>query len=74
VKLCTKRNCRPEKDLESHEALCRHCGRCCHHKLILGELVVSLDELCRYLDTTTNLCTVYLRAPKRMTLQGSDGR
>ena len=47
------------KDLQQHEALCRRCGRCCYAKLVIGTHVIALDEPCDYLDTTTNLCTVY---------------
>lgn len=43
----------------AHEALCRRCGRCCFEKVRFGQLVVITDIPCAYLDTETNLCTVY---------------
>jgi len=44
-----------------HEALCRRCGRCCYEKLILDSHVFTTRAPCAFLDTRTNLCTVYDR-------------
>lgn len=44
-----------------HEALCRHCGRCCYEKFIVDGHVFTMRKPCRYLDVKTNLCTVYDR-------------
>jgi uncharacterized protein len=42
------------------EGICRQCGRCCYEKVDLGGGVIRyLDEACRHLDTSTNLCKVY---------------
>lgn len=43
----------------AHEALCRRCGRCCYHKLVVGDLVIALKDPCTYLDANTKLCTIY---------------
>lgn len=48
-----------KKEREAHEALCRRCGICCHQKLRFGDAVVITDVPCEFLDTETNLCTVY---------------
>jgi len=45
--------------LEEHEARCRRCGRCCYEKHIIGDRVFLTRLPCRYLDTRTNLCTIY---------------
>lgn len=42
-----------------HEDLCKRCGRCCYHKLIVGSVVIALDDPCRYLDVTAKTCTIY---------------
>ena len=47
-----------------HEALCRRCGRCCYEKLIIDGCVFTTDTPCEYLDTLTNLCTIYPRRHK----------
>jgi len=39
--------------------LCKRCGRCCYHKLIIDDLVIAIREPCIHLDTDTNLCTIY---------------
>lgn len=44
---------------EAHEALCRRCGRCCFHKLLIGDTVVYTDVPCPYLDIDSRLCRVY---------------
>ena len=42
------------------EAMCNRCGKCCYEKVDLGGGVIRyLDEPCKHLDTTTNLCKVY---------------
>jgi len=41
------------------EDLCRRCGKCCYEKLRIGDEVVVTSVPCPYLDTRTNLCTVY---------------
>ncbi len=47
--------------LQVHEAKCARCGRCCYAKLLVEEKVIYTNVPCRYLDTGTNLCTVYGR-------------
>lgn len=49
-----------------YEGLCRQCGVCCHEKVRFGDQVVITDIPCPFLDTETNLCTVY---PERFTKQ-----
>ena len=46
-------------DPGSREALCRRCGRCCYHKLVVDDLVIALSDPCIHLDTDTHLCKVY---------------
>ena len=43
----------------AHEALCTQCGKCCYKKLIIGRKVYITPFPCDYLDTATNLCTIY---------------
>ena len=38
------------------ESICTRCGKCCYF-IVDGER--SYSEPCRFLDTGTNLCTVY---------------
>ena len=45
----------------AYEALCRHCGICCHHKVRDGAVVVITDVPCEFFDAATCLCTVYPR-------------
>ncbi|MCC8109144.1 MAG: hypothetical protein LIQ30_08905 [Planctomycetes bacterium] len=45
--------------LEAYENLCTRCGVCCHQKVRFGDVVVITDVPCEFLDTETNLCTVY---------------
>lgn len=40
---------------------CERCGRCCYAKLIIAGEIVYTPFPCPYLDTVTNLCTVYER-------------
>ncbi len=45
---------------EDWEAICNRCGKCCYEKVDLGGGIIRyLDEPCKHLDTTTNLCKVY---------------
>ena len=40
--------------------ICTRCGACCYRReREAGELVVKKDQPCRFLDTDSNLCTVY---------------
>lgn len=41
------------------ESLCTHCGKCCYKKLIIGRYVYITPFPCEFLDTNTNLCTIY---------------
>ena len=43
------------------ERLCNHCGKCCYKKIIVGRTVFITPFPCEYLDTDTNLCTIYER-------------
>ena len=45
----------------SHESLCTNCGKCCYKKIIVGRTVFITPFPCEYLDTRTNLCTIYDR-------------
>ena len=49
----------PHADEAAHETLCKRCGRCCYHKLIIDDLVIALKNPCIHLNTDTNLCTIY---------------
>lgn len=42
-----------------HEGLCTQCGKCCYKKVIIGPTVFITPFPCEFLDTQTNLCTVY---------------
>ena len=46
---------------QQHEARCNNCGKCCYQKVIIGRYVYITPFPCEYLDTNTNLCTVYDR-------------
>lgn len=48
-----------EAEAAALEALCRRCGGCCYEKVRFGEQVVITDIPCQFLDTGSNLCTVY---------------
>ncbi len=41
--------------------LCNRCGKCCYARSLgkNGEIIINYDTPCDYLDTHTNLCTVY---------------
>src|SRR5207249_782624 len=43
------------------ESLCSHCGKCCYKKIIVGRTVYISPFPCEFLDTQTNMCTVYDR-------------
>ena len=44
------------------EALCLRCGLCCYDwEIRKGKLIIHKESPCPYLDTATNLCTVYER-------------
>ncbi|MHC4713761.1 MAG: CxxCxxCC domain-containing protein [Planctomycetota bacterium] len=45
--------------MEDRDQLCRRCGRCCYAKIDFEDEVYYTDIPCPYLDTQTNLCTVY---------------
>lgn len=44
---------------------CERCGQCCRRvgRTILGGDLAGSDGVCRYLDKTTNLCTIYAERP-----------
>ncbi len=50
---------KPADDEAVRESLCRRCGVCCHEKVRFGQQVVITDIPCEFLDSKTNLCTVY---------------
>jgi uncharacterized protein len=42
------------------DKICKQCGKCCYEKVDLGGgLVHYTDEPCKYLDITTNKCTIF---------------
>ena len=41
------------------EKLCNNCGKCCYKKIIVGRTVFITPFPCEFLDTATNLCTIY---------------
>ena len=47
--------------MDEREDLCRRCGSCCYAKIIVEDEVYCTRIPCPYLDTDTNLCTVYQR-------------
>ena len=49
------------ENLEQHESLCNHCGKCCYQKIIVGRSVYLTPFPCEYLDTNANMCTIYDR-------------
>lgn len=46
---------------EAWEARCQRCGLCCYEREVTddGEMAVNFASPCEFLDTETNLCTVY---------------
>lgn len=46
--------------MEFKEDTCKKCGICCHEKIrFLDKVFIDMSRPCKYLDTKTNLCTVY---------------
>jgi len=43
----------------AHENLCNNCGKCCYKKIIVGRTVFITPFPCEFLNTDTNLCTIY---------------
>lgn len=43
------------------EKLCNNCGKCCYKKILVGRIVYITPFPCEFLDTATNLCTIYDR-------------
>ena len=50
---------KPDKPVD--EKLCTNCGKCCYMKILVGRTVYITPFPCEYLDTATNLCTIYER-------------
>ena len=48
-----------ENSASTHEQLCNNCGKCCYKKIIVGRTVFITPFPCEFLDTSTNLCTIY---------------
>ena len=46
---------------KAHEELCTNCGKCCYQKVIIGRSVFITPFPCEFLNTETNLCTIYDR-------------
>src|SRR5579862_2560098 len=49
----------PDKPVD--EKLCNNCGKCCYKKIIIGRIVYITPFPCEFLNTATNLCTIYDR-------------
>jgi uncharacterized protein len=47
------------KEPAAHENLCNNCGKCCYKKIIVGRTVFITPFPCEFLNTDTNLCTIY---------------
>lgn len=43
------------------DELCQRCGRCCHEKLSIEEVVVITDVPCKHYDARARRCLVYQR-------------
>ncbi len=59
-----KKNLKPARAAEAPkppDSLCNHCGKCCYKKIIVGRTVYITPFPCEFLDTQTNMCTVYER-------------
>ncbi len=41
------------------EEICNQCGKCCYIKTMIGDKPIFTRNHCEYLDTNSNLCTVY---------------
>ncbi len=51
----------PPPEIPVDEKLCTNCGKCCYKKLLVGRIVYITPFPCEFLDTKTNLCTIYDR-------------
>jgi len=51
----------PARRRNRWEALCKQCGLCCYERRVLpgGRVYIDFNAPCEFLDTDTNLCTVY---------------
>jgi Fe-S-cluster containining protein len=49
----------PQKPVD--EKLCTNCGKCCYQKIRIARVVYITPFPCEFLDTATNLCTIYDR-------------
>ncbi len=49
----------PQKPVD--EKLCNNCGKCCYQKIMVGRIVYITPFPCEFLNTDTNLCTIYDR-------------
>ena len=56
-----KKTPEPPPDIPVDEKLCTNCGKCCYKKLLVGRIVYITPFPCEFLDTKTNLCTIYDR-------------
>jgi hypothetical protein len=56
-----RQNQDPPSDKPVDENLCNHCGKCCYKKIIVGRIVYITPFPCEFLNTDTNLCTIYDR-------------
>lgn len=49
-----------KKIIGNWENLCHGCGMCCYEKEFHEDLIyINMEKPCKYLDVTTNSCTVY---------------
>jgi Fe-S-cluster containining protein len=51
----------PQPQIPVDEKLCNNCGKCCYKKILVGRTVYITPFPCEFLDTATNLCTIYDR-------------
>lgn len=52
---------KPLPQIPVDEKLCTNCGKCCYKKIMVGRIVYITPFPCEFLDTNTNLCTIYDR-------------
>jgi len=54
------------------DELCTCCGKCCYRRRVAdnGEVIIDYEHPCEFLDTETNLCTVYKERFKRCSYCG----
>ncbi|MBF9015941.1 MULTISPECIES: hypothetical protein [unclassified Oceanispirochaeta] len=47
---------------ERWESICHGCGKCCYEKHFLhnGTLIIDYDKPCKFLDTESKRCNVYV--------------